>query len=169
MSTAPWQRGPWRTDICHRCKKLGHWRKNCPERKRRQFVYKSPYYDYITSNCCIANAIPIPNYTIYHRCTNLCTPECHNIVSSTVFDVNTYVKYSLLDGWMNLELYKTMTWHDVMEFPFLGRGDAGGRTFAPSPSSSSGARDTYGMPYLVWISCGDARGRTFLPRGHTFC
>jgi len=30
----PWRTGPWHSDICYYCKRLGHWKQKCPERKR---------------------------------------------------------------------------------------------------------------------------------------
>jgi hypothetical protein len=29
-------RKPWRTDICYYCKKLGHWKTNCPTKKEHR-------------------------------------------------------------------------------------------------------------------------------------
>lgn len=72
-------RGPWRSDICYYCKKLGHWKRKCPQ---RYFIESLGCAAVHATGPCL-HAV----YTIYHNgyypnTVDIHTCNCNAILSS---------------------------------------------------------------------------------------
>lgn len=101
----PHPRGPWHSDICYYCKKLGHWKKNCPQRKFISQIPPSCYYNVSPA----MNHLFMPwSYYYYYPYID----TMYNTMYPSETFVNTFTAYNVL------RLLHTHPLHDYLKIHY---------------------------------------------------